>query len=136
MQNITHKGVIETVVNSTVFVRIDPRTSACGSCAAANHCGALTSESGLIKVHDTSRQWEVGEEVLLKASPQLFTRSILLAYLFPLILMIGTIFLGVTYWNELGAIFTALGILALYYIGLSFRCKALQKKLYFTITLL
>ena len=126
MQDITHKGVIEQVVNSTVFVRIDPRTSACGSCAAANHCGALTSDSGLIQVYDTTRRWKIGEEVLLKASPQLFTRSILLAYLFPLILVIGTLFLGATYWNELGAIIASFVVLACYYIGLSIRRKALR----------
>lgn len=100
---IRHSGVVDSVADDCVTVRI-VQNAACAGCKIADHCHSVTaparddarkSESRvrLINVFDpeSARMVNVGDEVVVSATTQVARRALLLAFVLPLLLMVGTL---------------------------------------------
>ncbi len=135
MKEIKHPGKIEKVSGERIWVKVE-RNSACGSCDARPHCCASDSRKENIQVKNSSREWRVGEEVWVTITRIWAGRAVLLAYIFPLLSMLLTLFITLALGiRELFAALFSLLALVLYY-GILYRFKKqLHRKIHFSITL-
>lgn len=85
---LTHSGKIISSTASRIKVEIY-RDSACGSCTEKSSCAM--SESGAVVVElKNDRNYQEGDIVLIEIRKKEFYRSLMLAYVNPLILMTAT----------------------------------------------
>jgi len=126
---IEHEGVIEEVTLSSICVSI-VSTSACETCHAKGSCAMSERTEKKVYTPNTGVEFTVGEHVKVVMSSKTGFQSVLLAYIFPLILLLSTIyiFLSVGFSEGLSAI---LGLLAmgLYYTLLYLIRRTLAQKL-------
>ena len=117
---IDHTGIVETIDNTHVRVRI-LQSSACSACQAKSLCSSAEQKEKLIDVWDSrADRWAVGQEVRVCASLSMGRNAVTLAFVVPLVLMVLWIVLAVTFFSlgELWAVAGALSLLIIYYIGL------------------
>ena len=90
---IVHSGVVEHVSNDRVQVRI-VQSSACGSCHIAAHCNLSEQKRKLIDVPRRGMAVAVreGDKVTVAATTKMGTQAVVLAFVFPFLLMVGVIF--------------------------------------------
>ena len=118
-KNVSHKGkVTEMTPEATTVVILS--SSACGECHAAGLCGVADMAEKTIQVApDPYATYKVGDEVEVVLEASMGFKAVWLAYVVPLILMVaallGTLAAG---GSELLAGLVAIGVLALYYLGL------------------
>lgn len=133
-QKISHSGVIESVLDDCVKVRI-VQASACAACKVAGHCNASESKVKIVDVvcGDASR-YSVGQEVTVCASRDVANRALLLGFGIPFLLLIIVLFVALKITSDEGvAALTALGSLIPYYFVLwLFRTK-IQRHISFYI---
>ncbi len=88
---IIHPGIIETISNNVVWVKIEPQP-ACGSCHSKSFCNLADSEGKVVevKVADGSR-FKVGNFVEISLQKSLGYKALLLGYLMPFVLLVATI---------------------------------------------
>ena len=133
-QKISHSGVIESVLDDCVKVRI-VQASACAACKVAGHCNASESKVKIVDVvcGDGSR-YSVGQEVTVCASRDVANRALLLGFGIPFLLLIIVLFVALKITSDEGvAALTALGSLIPYYFILwLFRTK-IQRHISFYI---
>ena len=99
-ESINHNGVIEKIDGGTVYVRIIQQ-SACSGCHAKSMCTASESKAKVIEVPDNSGKFHVNEEVQLCGRSSLGLQAVLLAFIFPLIIVFATIVTGTSMqWEE------------------------------------
>ncbi len=84
------KGIIESVNNNRITVRID-RGSACGHCSAQGLCNLAESTERIIEVNNSTESFSVGEWVQVTMSRSMGNKAILLGYFIPFILLISTL---------------------------------------------
>ena len=119
METIGKTGIIKKINNDEMTIEIIS-CSACSSCAVKNYCNtAEAKQKEIIIKNKEADKFNVGEEVLVEIDEQQAVKSIILAYVIPLILMISTIIVAVSYQQDeiIGGI---CGIIVLipYYFGL------------------
>lgn len=133
-QKISHSGVIESVLDDCVKVRI-VQASACAACKVAGHCNASESKVKIVDVvcGDVSR-YSVGQEVTVCASRDVANRALLFGFGIPFLLLIIVLFVALKITSDEGvAALTALGSLIPYYFILwLFRAK-IQRHISFYI---
>ena len=131
---IKHRGIVENVNGSQLQVRIR-QTSACASCSAKGYCGSSESKEKLIDIYDSEHQYHQGEEVVVCGSTSMGMRAVLIAFVFPFILLLVTLFIAMAASgdNELLSGVVALLILIPYYIILYFFRNKIKKNFSFTI---
>ena len=118
---IEHEGYVESINDESIFVRII-QTSACAGCKAKSLCQSAESKEKIIEVKKSSdyqsRSISQGDHVKVIGTTQMGTYAVVLAFVLPLILMIGCIAIGIEYvgLSELASILIMIGVLALYYI--------------------
>ena len=132
--NISHSGVVESVEDGCVHVRI-VQTSACAACKVAGYCNASESKEKMVDVYtaDTQR-YSVGQAVTVMASRQVAAHALLLGFGLPFLVLVGVlvVVLQIT-GNELWAALAGLLSLAPYYLLLYFFRNRLRDKLSFWI---
>lgn len=113
---ITHEGVVESVENGHVRVRI-LQTSACSSCQVKAMCVSAEATEKVIDVWNAMGNHKVGDEVVVCGSLTMGRNAVWLAFGLPLVIMVLWIVaaLNVLGLGELASILGALGILAVYY---------------------
>jgi len=84
------KGIIESVNNNRVTVRID-RGSACGNCTAKGMCNLAESTERIIEINDSAQLFTVGEWVQVSMSRSMGNKAIVLGYFIPFVLLITTL---------------------------------------------
>ena len=119
MENqIRHDGIVESVENGHVRVRI-VQTSACAGCKVAAHCHTSEAKEKLVDVHvdkDTSR-WHVGQQVIVTAQSSMASKALLIGFGFPLVLMLAVlVVLNTAGCGEGMTALLMLGVLIPYYI--------------------
>ena len=119
METIGKTGIIKNIINNELIIEI-MSCSACSTCAVKNYCnGAEAKQKEIIVKNKEADKFNVGEEVVVEIDEQQAVKSIILAYVIPLILMISTIIVAVSYQQDeiIGGI---CGIIVLipYYFGL------------------
>ena len=132
--NISHSGVVESVEDGCVHVRI-VQTSACAACKVAGYCNASESKEKLVDVYtaDTQR-YSVGQAVTVLASRQVAAHALLLGFGLPFLVLVGVLVVVLQMTgNELWAALAGLLSLAPYYLLLYFFRNRLRDKLSFWI---
>lgn len=132
--NISHSGVVESVENGCVHVRI-VQTSACAACKVAGYCNAAESKEKLIDVYcDNSSTYSVGQSVTVMASRQVAAHALLLGFGLPFLLLVGVLVIVLLITdNELWAALSGLLALVPYYGVLFLLRDRLRDKLSFWI---
>ena len=132
---IRHDGIIDSIEDDCIHVRI-VQTSACAACGAKSMCSAAESKEKIIDVYGADTQiYQVGQKVMVEGAATMGMKAVRLAFLFPLILLVGA--MALTMWlsagNEAVAALSALLALTIYFLVL-FACKKkLKNKFSFVI---
>lgn len=131
--NISHSGVIESVEDGCVHVRI-VQTSACAACKVAGYCNAAESKEKLVDVYTDSSAYQVGQAVSVMASRKVAANALLLGFGLPFVVLV-VVLVGVLLLtgNELWAAFSGLLALVPYYALLWLFRNKLRDKLSFWI---
>lgn len=132
---IKHSGIIETVDDKKITVRI-VQLSACASCSAAAKCKLSEKKEKLIDVYDfdNNQHYKSGDEVIVYASMNSGKKAVLIGFGMPLILLLVVITLmTVVAKDELISALVAVGCLALYYLSLYILKNKLKKDFSFYI---
>lgn len=109
VDNISHSGVVESVGDGCVHVRIVV-TSACAACKVAGYCNAAESKEKVVDVYTAkSAAYVVGQAVTVSASRQVATHALLLAFGLPFVILVavlvGVLLLtGDELWAALGGL--------------------------------
>ena len=125
------KGIISNIRGKDITIRIQCQ-SACVHCSLHNTCPIDIKEKSITIKQLNAKHYKIGQEVYLSLSKKSMVLSLLFAYGIPLLLMLGTVFLGIKLnWSD-----TLIGIMALaglipYYILLFIFNSYLKK--YFMI---
>lgn len=131
---IKHSGIVESIENGCVCVRII-QSSACSACKVAAHCNASETKEKIVEVNTPhADDYQVGDRVVVVADAAVGFRASLYGYLLPLAVMVVTlvVVLKVTHSEGLAAV-SALGVLMPYYIGLYLLRGKLKSRLSFAI---
>ena len=132
---IRHDGVVDSIEGGCIHVRI-VQSSACAACGAKSLCSAAESKEKIVDVYGANAEaYVVGQRVMVEGSATMGMKAVRLAFLFPLILLVGAVALAM--WlsggNEAVAALSALLALTAYFLVL-FACKK-KLKSKFTCTI-
>ena len=129
---ISHSGIVETVTEACVRVRI-LQTSACAACKVAGHCNASESKEKIVDVFcRDAAKYETGQEVTVWASKDVANKALLLGFGLPFLLLLGVL-VAVLYFtdNEGLAALAALSSLIPYYFLLWLWRDSIRQKISF-----
>lgn len=132
---IKHDGVVDSIEGDCIHVRI-VQASACATCGAKSLCSAAESKEKVVDVYGAdTNAFAVGQRVMVEGSAAMGMKAVRLAFLFPLIALVGAVALAM--WlsggNEAVAALSALLVLMAYFLVL-FACKKkLKSEFTFTI---
>ena len=130
---IEHEGFVEEINPQHIKVRI-VNESACASCHAKGACTTADLQDKLIDVYQSISNISVGQKVMLLGKKSLAPKAVLLAYVFPLFLILATL-ITVFYVtnNELLAGILSLAVLIPYFIIIYFMRNKLEQTFSFSI---
>jgi len=133
-QRITHSGVVDSVEDGCVHVRI-VQTSACAACKVASYCNASESKEKMIDVYcDNVAAYKVGQQVTVSTSGQVAAKALLWAFGVPFVLlMVVLVLVLLLTGNEGWAALGALVALVPYYIILWLLRDKMREQLAFRI---
>ena len=133
-QRITHSGVVDSVEDGCVHVRI-VQTSACAACKVASYCNAAESKEKMIDVFcDSVAEYKIGQQVTVSTSGQVAAKALLWACGVPFVLlMVVLVLVLLLTGNEGWAALGALVALVPYYIMLWLLRDKMREQLAFRI---
>lgn len=111
---VRHDGVISKISNNKVTVALKGNIN-CDACNAKAICGASESSAKEIEVQNVSQSLGLNENVTVLLKKSLALRAVFLAYVFPFILLLGTLLIASYYYEEWIAGLLALTVLIPYY---------------------
>ena len=124
--HIGHTGTIKSIDDQHLVVKIIS-LAACSSCHARGACSASDKEEKLIDIYQSQGVFSVGEEVLVTGTSKQGRKAVFFAYLFPLILLTGSLFVFInTTREEAVAALLSMAFLIFYYLLLYFFRNKLQ----------
>ena len=133
---IKHSGEVIRIDGSTIYVKMTV-SSACGSCQARMVCGASESADKVVEVESSdAANYQVGDKVEVALQKRsMGVRSVVLAYLIPLIVLSAVLFCSVMAGVEEGiaALIAILGV-GCYYFALYMSRNKIGKTVKFIIT--
>lgn len=99
-QKISHSGVVESISDGCVKVRI-VQTSACAACKVASHCNAAESKVKIVDVFCcNSSDYSVGQDVTVWASKDVANRALLLGFGVPFLLLACVLMIALRFVSE------------------------------------
>ena len=130
---ISHVGVIDSIEDSHVRVRI-VQTTACAGCKVASHCNASESKVKMIDVWTDAKGLSIGQEVVVSTSGETASRAVLIGFGIPLAILIGVL-IGLKMAGESDDIAALGGIGALipYYIGVWLLRQRIARRISFQL---
>jgi positive regulator of sigma E activity len=133
-QQIEHKGIINDISSRKLDVSIIAASS-CASCNLKSACSVSDVQEKIVEVFvDNPGKYRKGEEVNVFFRRSLGFRALLLAYVFPfLLLMACLITISSITQNELLSGIISLTILIPYYAILYFQRDKIKKTFHFSI---
>ena len=131
---IKHQGIVENITGSHLTVRII-QTSACSACSVKGHCSSADSKEKRIDIVDfRAGSYQVGDQVTVIGETSMGMLAVLLAFVFPFLLLILSLFIFMAILNsELYASILSLGLLIPYYYVIWLNRTRLKQKFSFTI---
>ena len=133
VKKIEYPGVISQVNDNIVQVKIVQKT-ACADCHAKSMCNLSDMKEKILEIQDNGYNFKPGDEVFVVGATSLGLKAVMLAFLFPLLIMVTILLLG-TRLSDSEIIGAGVAILSLviYYIVLYCRRDKLKKKFVFTL---
>lgn len=132
-EKIQHDGIVKSISERTLEVMI-VSLSACSGCHSRGACGMADAKQKIIEVQRPEGNYAVGEKVTVTASLHTAFYSVLLAYIFPSVLIIAAIFfIEKSEYSELTAGISGLFLLMLYFFVLYLLKNKINKKIKFTV---
>lgn len=131
---VIHPGIIEDITEDKVFVRI-LSMSACSACHAKGACTIADVEEKIIEADNhPESNWKPGDKVMVKMEESLGRKAVLLGYIMPFVILLGSIiiFLSLLKNEGIAAIISIL-MLVPYYSALYFFRKKISKEFRFRI---
>ncbi len=130
---IEHEGIVEDINPRHIRVRI-VNESACASCHAKGSCTAADLQDKLIDVYQSINDISQGQKVVLLGKKSLAPKALLLAYVYPVLLILTTL-ITVFYLSnkELLAAVLSLAVLIPYFTVIYFLKDRLKRTFSFTI---
>ncbi|OQA00117.1 MAG: SoxR reducing system protein RseC [Bacteroidetes bacterium ADurb.Bin408] len=131
---IAHKGTVVKSDENTIYVAIKAE-SACGSCHAKGFCDMGNAGEKIIEVKRTgTASYNPGEEVNVVMTESLGITAVLLAYVYPFIILFTVLILSLALLkNELFSGLLSIAVLVPYYFILYMRRDKLKKAFSFRI---
>lgn len=128
------EGTITNIDNGMVTIQICSE-SACSGCNAKLICGTAKKDSKTIECYTSdANNFNIGDNVTVQISDLTSYKAILMAYIVPIVILVGT--LSLCTWSGISegiASLTSLAMLAVYY-GLLYSFKdAIKKRILFKI---
>ena len=124
-ENITHPGIIDHITEDSVFVKI-LAMSACSTCHAKSMCNIAEVEEKIVEVRkDSSRKYDLGQEVMVSMKKSLGGKAVFFGYVLPFFILMGVL-LGVLFISNDQGLAGLLAIAALipyYWLLYIFRDK-------------
>lgn len=130
---IEHEGIVTEVSPQLIKVRI-VNESACASCHAKGSCTTADLQDKIIDVYQSESNVQPGQKVMLLGKKTLAPKAVLIAYVYPIILILSVLI--TTFYltnNEILAGGLALLVLVPYYIVIFLLKDKLKKTFSFTI---
>ncbi|MBR0180073.1 MAG: SoxR reducing system RseC family protein [Prevotella sp.] len=133
-QKISHSGVIESILEGCVKVRI-VQTSACAACKIAGHCNASESKVKIVDVFcSNSSDYKVGQDVTVWASKDVANKALMLGFGVPFLLLVSVLMIALKIIGDEGiSALVALGALVPYYFALWLMRIRIQNQISFQI---
>lgn len=136
MQKVTdvikHTGVVESIDGNSCYVRI-LQHSACSGCSAQRLCNSSESKEKVISVLLNGIDVQVGETVNIEGTVVQGLRAVYICYLIPLVLVVASVYFGVSFWNDMVGVFLSLSVLTVYYVILYLFRNSIGQHFGFTI---
>lgn len=131
---ITHSGIVESVAERSVVVRI-LQTSACAACKVAGHCNASEAKEKLVDVYcDNAAVYTAGQAVVVSASRDVVGRALLLGFGVPFVVLVGVLFAVYRLTGDEGvAALSGLAALVPYYLLLWLLRNQIDQRISFQI---
>ncbi|HSV87950.1 MAG TPA: SoxR reducing system RseC family protein [Bacteroidales bacterium] len=133
-QTIDHQGVVVSITGRKAIVRIEPQPS-CGSCGSKSFCNLSGDAGKNVEISlDVNEKIAPGQVLTISLERSLGYRALLLGYLLPLVIIVGSLFLLVhVLGNEgIASLFTVV-ILVQYYVILYFFRHKIRDRFVFRI---
>ncbi len=124
---VRHDGVISKISNTKVTVALKGKLN-CEACNAKAICGASESSAKEIEVENVSQTIVLNENVTVLLKKSLAFRAVFLAYVFPFILLLGTLLIASYYYEEWIAGLLAIAVLVPYFTILYTLRNSLKKE--------
>ena len=132
MEIIEHEGIIESISDKHVMVRITS-LSACGLCQAKSMCSTSNSEDKIIDIF-TKEKVKIGQKVMILGSERQGFKAAWMAYLLPVILVVAVLAVTMSVTgNEKIAGIMSLAVLIPYFVILRIINDRLRKTFLFKI---
>ena len=126
---IKHLGVVDQVTDRTICVRITS-TSACSLCSAKESCSMADQVEKQICIPNTGIAVAKGETVNVVMEASAGYKSVFLAYVIPIILLVlGIALFTLLSFSDVASGLLSLALVAAYYFILFLLRKLLEKKL-------
>lgn len=135
MRKITHDGIVDSVSDDLLRVRI-MQSTACSSCKVSKHCNALESKEKIVEIVDAkaARRYRKGDSVTISMPGEKGHWAVFWAFLLPLALMVAVLLVLVKTTGDEGiAALGAVGILIPYYLAVFLLRGRLATRFTFTI---
>lgn len=130
---ITHQGVIESITQHLIKVRI-LNMSACAGCHAKGACNASDMEEKIIDIHSDSTKYKVGQSVTISSKLSTGFKALFLGYIIPfIIVLVSLIILTTLGIPEIQSGLVSLATLIPYYIALYLLRDKIKKEFTFEI---
>jgi len=132
--NICQQGTIKNILGNTLFVEIK-RHAACSGCQAKSFCPSSEKKEEIFPVPTKEPQlFQIGEEVQLTLKKSLGNKAVIIAYLFPFIVLTTGLFITYHFTkNDLISIGIAFVATTLYYLFLKKIDKKIEKHFSFSV---
>lgn len=130
---ISHSGVISSISDSCIKVQI-VQTSACAACKVASHCNVAESKVKIVDVFCDTKDYHVGQQVVVWASKDVANNALLLGFGIPFLLLVCVLMIALKFTGSEGAAaLSAIGSLVPYYLLLWAMRHRIQKQISFHV---
>jgi sigma-E factor negative regulatory protein RseC len=125
MNKITHNGIIQSIENDCINVRIF-QSAACGSCKIAGHCNASDQKEKIISIeHCNIADYHIGDSVVVYTKSSTAHRAVFIGYGIPFILLVVTLFIikAFTGSDAVAALGSIVALIPYYFVIFLLRAK-------------
>lgn len=141
-KTIVHRGIVQAIGNDSMKVRL-VESSTCASCEASAHCHLSERKEKIVEVFheqplsDTNAKaltYKVGDEVKVCASSTAGWNAVILAFVFPFVVLVGGVLIARLFTTD-EALMAIAGLLALipYYLLLYLLREKVRRRFTFSL---